>query len=473
MLSSVTSRPPTTTPSFLNKAVFAIHIAPRKGRLTLVMRKTYNVLLKLAADEWRTLPELKRESLLRDMSEKKLLTQKMQVSPAFTFGTKVGVIIKALQLDRKNTKLIYAALAELRACSVEWNMMHDGGEMTFISGLISEATHDIGGWVTWSYGLNLFEMLMQPSIYQPIDLELQTEFTRYSAQALYENAIRYSKMKSTGWKEERRWRELLSPDGKPTSESYRVWKSRTLKRAMDELNAAARCPITLTLEERTGLGGCNREIRFVIAMKSHAALFSETPIPHDKSLVTQLRDYGFDAKEVTKMLAAHDPDYVAGNLAYVAAQLKRGTVKSVKAYINKALAQDYRNPQLKAATSAAVARKTKALAAESKLLDEEFHAFQAQRLRERFFALRESDQFAMLQRYTGETHLTAEVDEFIRSNGLKVLTAEGFLGRSVAGSFFTWLRAQQPPLLSTPEETDKYVFAGLRKQLDGPVAAKG
>lgn len=449
----------------LNKSVFAIHIAPRKGRLTLVMRKTYNVLLKLASDEWRTLPAAKRNELLLEMAEKKALTAKMQVSPAFTFATQVGTILKALDLDRKNTKLVYSALGELRACKVEWNMMHDGGEMTFISGLVSEATIAPGGVITWSYGLNLFELLMQPSIYQAIDLQLQTEFTRYSAQALYENAIRYSKMKSTGWKEEFRWRELLSSDGSPTGESYRVWKSRTLGRAIDELNAAARCPITLTLEERTGLDSRKRELRFNIASKRHTTLFAETPIPHEKKLVEQLRAYGFAANEITEMLASHDPDYVAGNLAYVESYLKRGTVRSLKAYVKKALAEDYRNPQLKASAKAAQTRKAKALSAESKQVDEEFREFQAARLRQKFSALTAHEQLLRLQTYAGENVLTPEVDQLIRDKGLAVFQAEGYLGRSLTGSFFAWLKLQQPGLLSTPEETDKYVFAGLRAQL--------
>lgn len=460
----------TPTPSFVQKAVFAIHIAPRKGRLTLVMRKVYNILLKLAADEWRTIPEVKRDALLKEMAEKKLLTHKMQISPAFTFGTKVGVILKALHLDRKNTELVYDALRDLRSCSVEWNMMHDGGEMTFISGMISEANFAPGGWINWSYGLNLFEMLMQPTVYQPIDLELQTEFTRYSAQALYENAIRYAKIKSTGWKEEARWRELLSSDGRATDEAYRGWKNRILKRAMDELNAAAGCPITLLLEERTGLGGRNRELRFMIELKSTTALFGETPIPHEKTLVAQLRDYGFGAQEITRMLAAYDPDYVVGNLAYVAAQLKRGAVKSVKAYITKALLVDYRNPQLKAAASASLARKTKALAAESKKLDQEFIEFQSTRLRERFSALLEVEQAALLHRFAGETQLTVEAYELLREKGLAVLSISNFIAKSVEGSFFAWLRQQTPPLLATPEETDKFVFAGLRKHSAGPAS---
>lgn len=429
------------------------------------MRKAYNVLLKLAADEWRTVPAANREQLLIGMAEKKSLTAKMQVSPAFTFSTRVGVILKALQLDRKNTTLIYEALPELRACKVEWNMMHDGGEMTFISGLLSEVTIAPGGIITWSYGLNLFEMLMQPSVYQAIDLQLQTEFTRYSAQALYENAIRYSKMKSTGWKEEFRWRELLSSDGSPTGESYRVWKSRTLGRAIDELNAAARCPVTLTLEERTGLDSRKRELRFSIAPKRHAALFAETPIPHEKKLVEQLRAYGFESKEIAEMLASHDPDYVAGNLAYVATHLERGTVRSLKAYIKKALAHDYRNPQLKASAKAAQTRRAKALSAESKQVDEEFREFQAARLRQKFSALAADEQFRRLQSYAGENVLAPEVDQLIRQKGLAVFQAEGYLGRSITGSFFAWLKLQQPALLSTPEETDKYVFAGLRSQL--------
>jgi hypothetical protein len=446
----------------LNKAVVALHIAPRKGRLTLVMRKTYNVLLKLASDEWRTLPQTERARLILEMAEKKTLTPKMQVSPAFTFATQVGVILKALHLDRKNTKLIYAGLSELRSCKVEWNMMHDGGEMTFISGMLSEATIAPGGLITWSYGLNLFEMLMQPAVYQAIDLQLQTEFTRYSAQALYENAIRYSKMKSTGWKPELRWRELLSSDGSPTHESYRIWKSRTLARAIAEMNAAARCPITLTLEERTGLDCRKRELRFVIAPKPHQALFSETPIPHEKQLVAQLQAFGFDSKEIEDMLANHDPDYVAENLAYVAAQRERGMVRSLKAYIKKALAEDYRNPQLKAASAVAKIRKAKAIDAEATRLDDEFHEFQATRLREKFFALPRAEQLVRLHIYAGEKKLAADVEQLIRDEGLEVFHLDNYLGRSITGTFFAWLKLQQPALLSSPEETDKHAFAAVR-----------
>lgn len=454
---------------FLNKAVFAIHIAPRIGRLTIVMRKTYNVLLKLAWEEWAKNPVEIRQRLMSEMHEKHKLTAKMSVSPAFTFSTKVGVILKALQLDRKNTKLIYAALDGLRTCKVEWNLMLDGGEMTFISGMLSEATISKGGAVTWSYGLNLFEMLLHPKVYQAIDLQLQTEFTRYASQALYENAIRYSNLNSTGWKDEEKWRQLLSSDGSPTKESYRSWKSRTLKSAMAELNVAVRCPITVKLEDKTGLDG-KRQLRFILAEKPHGTLFPETPIPHDKKLLASLAGLGFNPAEIKELLENYDPDYVLGNLAYVEAKIAEGSVKSSKAYLTKALKEDFRTASAKAAKQAVVAKEIRNAAAESAQIAEAFTKFQTDRLHQKFEALGKSAQLNYFDEFMAQGVVSnPEVLKVLESAGVEaIFDPRSVAERSAAGSFYVWLRAHQRPMLTEPDELDRHVFAKVHWKVATP-----
>jgi hypothetical protein len=471
---AIASTSRTTSGIRINKAVQAIHIAPRKGHLTLVMRKLYNVLLKLAGDRWRKMKLEDRERLLQEMREKATLAEGLEVSPAFTFRCKLSEITRELGYDRRNAKIIYSSLRELRACEVQWNMMLDGGEETFISGLLSEATIARGGAISWSYGINLFEMLLDPRRYQEIDLALQKELRSYAALALYENTIRYAKVGSTGFKSIAQWRELLSADGRVALESTTVWKKRLLKPAIEELHAASQSFITLTFEEQKGERGKVLALRFKVHLKPIESMFEFTPISHDQKLVAQLRDMQLTQAQLSEVLSQHEPAYILGNLDYVKKMAKRGGVTNLRAYVLEALSKDFRPQDVKAAEQMALVRKEQALAEESKQLESDFAEFQAKRLREKFMALSPEEQRARFYAFIDSKVVTQpELLRLIEENGLEVLQARTVNERSVNGSFFTWLRTQHPPLLTTHKETDKYVFAGMRRANKDPKPETG
>lgn len=451
------------------KAVQAIHISPKKGRLTLVMRRVYNVLLKFAGDKWKTLSADERSRFIMEMRSKSEISPGMYLSPAFTFSCRCADILKAMEVARNNAKIVHEALRDLRNCEVMWNMMRDGGDEMFISGLLSEVTIARGGAITWTYGVKMFEFLVDPKIYQRIDLELQHELRSYSALALYENTARYSQVGSTGFKPVSQWRALLSVDGEETLESYGDWLRRVVKKGMKELEFASRCDITLELEALRGSSGRIDFLKFHVSKKKARSLFKVTPLGPDQKLVQILSGAGFEKAEIETLMVEYEPSRIEGNVEYVMKRIARGDkIVDSKAYVVTAIRENYCNQRL--AGSNPVHKKTKEnnievadVLAETKQLRADFERFQSEQMKDHFFSLSDSRRHNYFNEFVADFK-TDEPDtkKALADNGINVLTPQSIAERSVAGSFWGWMKMRGDSLLVGPEETDILVFAALR-----------
>jgi len=446
-----------------HKAVQAIHISPNKGNLTLVMRKVYNVLLKFSGDKWKDIPIVDRARFIEEMKSKTEVTSGMHVSPAFTFTCKGSEVLKAIGTARNHAPMLYESLKNLRACEVNWNMMRDGGEETFVGGLLSEVSIIRGGTISWTYGVRLFELLVNPKLYQRIDLALQQELRSYAALALYENSYRYIQVGSTGWRPVTQWRALLSVSGHLTYESYTDWKRFVLNPAMRELEYAPLCDINLELEEKRGDSNKIEFIKFNVAKKVKLPLFETTPLGFDQSMVNALRSFDFKKSEIDAMMAKHEPSLIDSNLQYLNKQIAKGEkIRNKKGYLIKAIHENYaqQSSKPKKATPEQTQFRVQDGERRADSLRDSFQTFQMEQLKTKFFAQPESKQREQFDAFLqSKQEMSAGALAVLNEKGFDVLEPKNMNERSAAGSFWVWRREQRPALLTASIETDILVFA--------------
>ena len=193
--------------SILKKHIGAIQIS---GRLTLLQRKVFNVLLLNAYSD---LPE-KEE-----------------------FSISTAALASMAGFDSHNTAKLKSSFRALARTSVEWNILEgEAGEQWTTSSLLADATvikHQ--GVCCYSYSRRLKEKLYHPDIYARINLTIQRQFSSAHGLVLYENCARFRNVHTTGWLSLESWRKLfgIQPHQYP---EFKAFSRRVLKTAVDEVN---------------------------------------------------------------------------------------------------------------------------------------------------------------------------------------------------------------------------------------------
>ena len=137
-------------PLELKKAVEAIFIRPMQGsKITLVMRKAYNVLLQRAQE---------------------------QGQEVVTYRVPLSEIIRDIHYDSHDYELLKQYLRRLNATQVEWDLLTEGGKKRWgVSTMLSEA-EIVDRHLEFSFAPKIKKRLLDPAIYHRIDLRLQTRF---------------------------------------------------------------------------------------------------------------------------------------------------------------------------------------------------------------------------------------------------------------------------------------------------------
>jgi plasmid replication initiation protein len=231
----------------LKKANEVIHIS---NKLSLLERKLFNSLL------WSAYPDLLKKSKHR-ISRKEL-------------GKLVG-------FDSNDTRLLKEALRKLRETEIEWVTMSGSNEDWTTSGFIASGRLTKGA-CEYSFSAHLTELLHHPKFYTRFFLEVQRKLSSYQALALYENTARFKRVKSTGWVDVDTWRELLGVADMPSYSNFKVFNSRVIKRAVQDINKFS--DISLIPEYKREARRITK-IRFKIKRNSQPNLFGEPPEDDD------------------------------------------------------------------------------------------------------------------------------------------------------------------------------------------------
>lgn len=429
------------------KAVEAVHIVPRKGKLTLVMRKMFNVLIYHAVEQVRR----RREK------------------PGGWFEIHITDLARLLGYNSRDYGLLKNSLRELNACQVEWNVLGDGGRKWGVSSLVPFVEIQQGSTdeeitnscvLRFSFGEAdkfTYKTLLNPEVYARINLKIQSLFRSSYSLALYENCIRYRGVSRTGRKSVRMWRELICGQEAGVYPEFKEFNRSVLQRALAEINSNPELVVELEMVVYRR-GRTVEDLEFLIREKRQGSLALDTSTPMlDEKIVARLAKLGFTRSEVDELLIRYEQDYLLGNLDYVeergAKQQQLGKIESMKGYFISALKRDFRDDNVKRLGPKKQPKKNDAAPDPLAAIERDFEAFRTKRAREVFDALREQEQQAVVDRFL-ETNQSNEylLAEFRKTKLKKPI---------VANTFFAWLKIQ-PGVLTKAEETDKLSYAAFK-----------
>ena len=329
----------------LRKAVEAIAIQPKSGKITLLTRKLFNVLLAVAqqADE-----------------------------SGDTYRALLSDIVANSAFDSNDTALVKEHLRRMVSVQVEWSTgtsSQKPGRKWGISTLIADAeiledptTRRV--WVEFSFAPKIKKKLLDPVQYARLSLQFQSQLRSSAGLALYEICVRYltnpshlTMRETWEW-----WRPILSgtPDteaGDEAKREYKYFKRDYLRPAIAEVNAVTNIFVEL-IEHREGRRVA--EIQFRVTERKQPMLaLDEHPNVFDSTLVDRMVKIGIPLKEAQTLYADSEENRIRAALQMTEQRMRSTSlppVRSAPALFKDALKKGYA-PPVEALPSVAVARR--------------------------------------------------------------------------------------------------------------------
>ncbi|ALL68164.1 Replication protein [Paraburkholderia caribensis MBA4] len=317
----------------LRKAVEAIAIQPKSGKITLLTRKLFNVLLTVAqqADE-----------------------------SGDTYRALLSDIVANSAFDSNDTALVKEHLRRMVSVQVEWSQgtsSQKPGRKWGISTLIADAeiledptTRRV--WVEFSFAPKIKKKLLDPVQYARLSLQFQSQLRSSAGLALYEICVRYLTNPShltmrEAWEW---WRPILSgtPDteaGDEAKREYKYFKRDYLRPAIAEVNAVTNIFVEL-IEHREGRRVA--EIQFRVTERKQPMLaLDEHPNVFDSTLVDRMVKIGIPLKEAQTLYADSEENRIRAALQMTEQRMRSTTlppVRSAPALFKDALKKGYAPP---------------------------------------------------------------------------------------------------------------------------------
>ena len=300
----------------LRKAVEAIAIQPKSGKITLLTRKLFNVLLAVAqqADE-----------------------------SGDTYRALLSDIVANSAFDSNDTALVKEHLRRMVSVQVEWSTgtsSQKPGRKWGISTLIADAeiledpaTRRV--WVEFSFAPKIKKKLLDPVQYARLSLQFQSQLRSSAGLALYEICVRYLTnpshlpMRET-WEW---WRPILSgtPDteaGDEAKREYKYFKRDYLRPAIAEVNAVTNIFVEL-IEHREGRRVA--EIQFRVTERKQPMLaLDEHPNVFDSTLVDRMVKIGIPLKDAQTLYADSEENRIRAALQMTEQRMRSTSLPPVR-----------------------------------------------------------------------------------------------------------------------------------------------
>ena len=304
-------------PLELKKAVEAIFIRPMQGsKITLVMRKAYNVLLQRAQE---------------------------QGQEVVTYRVPLSEIIRDIHYDSHDYELLKQYLRRLNATQVEWDLLTEEGKKRWgVSTMLSEA-EIVDRHLEFSFAPKIKKRLLDPAIYHRIDLRLQTRFRSNYALALFEACGRYINNPSgvTAKLSWTTWRSILCGEDSEHYNEFKYFNRDVLKRAIKEVNAVSDIEIELRITKESGKV---TDLQFGVQRKKQKGLDLDDPNLIDSRLFQDMIKLGLSKTEAMELWSEHEEAEIAATLELVQKRAKRAGLAKVEnpgAYFRNALKKGY------------------------------------------------------------------------------------------------------------------------------------
>lgn len=303
----------------------AIAIRPKRGKLTLLSRRIYNVLLYHAQQQGVGQP---KHSIF--LSE----------------------LIDDARFNSHNTELLKTHIRDMQATTVEWYTSGAGRQRWTSTQLIGWVEIEEPGRgspckITWSFPEPIRDKLLVPAQYTRILLEMSSHMRSHAAAVLYELGARYltSPGRVTAREDVIWWASVLTGRSDIEKVDYRILHRDTIKKALAELDALCDTFRMEVIEHRRGRKV--EELQFRVIEKpqgSLAGLRDSARNTFDLALVERVMKLGFKRADAQDLYAATDEGALRAAVEHVEQRLASTALPKIQspiAYLKDALRKQY------------------------------------------------------------------------------------------------------------------------------------
>lgn len=402
----------------VSKANEAIAIRPKRGKLTLLSRRIYNVFLYHA----------QRQGV--DKPQYQLL---------------LSELIDDARFSSNNTELLKSHIRDMQATTIEWHTSSGQARQWTSTQLLGTVVIDEPGrgqacTITWSYPEPIRERLVRPAQYTRVLLEISSQMRSYAASVLYELGARYltSPGRLTMREDVIWWASVLTGRSDITKVDYRILHRDTIKKALVELDTLSEDFRLEVVEHKRGRKV--EELQFRVVPKPQASLEGlreSARNTFDLALVERVISLGFKRGDAQDLYAMTDEGVLRAAVEHVEQRLKSAALpplKSATAYLRDALKRQYAGAgQGGAAASEAATPPAPSMAEKLQRLREEWDHHQAAQARVLFDEMPHAQRELHIVRFEQSRlpELAAPVAKAWRRDGVK--------SRIAASSFYRWL----------------------------------
>jgi len=420
------------------KANEAIAIRPKRGKLTLLSRRIYNVFLYHAQQQGVEKP---------------------------SYSILLSELIDDARFTSNNTELLKSHIRDMQATTIEWHT--SGGQArqwtsTQLLGpvIIDEPGRGQACTITWTYPEPIRDRLVKPAQYTRVLLEISSQMRSYAASVLYELGARYltSPGRLTMREDVIWWASVLTGRSDITSVDYRILHRDTIKKALAELDTLCEDFRLEIVEHKRGRKV--EELQFRVVPKPQASLAGlreNAKNVFDLQLVERVIAIGIKRADAQDLYATTDEGVLRATVDHVEQRTKSQSLpplKSPAAYLRDALKKQYAGEgEGSPERSAAPAPPRLGIDERMQRLREEWQHHQTTEARSLFEEMPDHQKAEHVTRFEAERliDLASPIAKAWRRDGVK--------SRIAASSFFRWLASTMWPGEVTAKELLEFAMA--------------
>lgn len=277
-------------PDLLRKAVQAIHIAPKSGKIGLQQRKMFSSLIKNA---------LRQEAF----------------EPGRTsFSISLASLSHESGLNSNNTKYVKDTVNSLISTVVNWDYLAaDRSTVWKASGLLAGAELEQSV-LKYSFSDQIRSELLNPEIYALIDMRIAREFRRSHSLALWENTVRYEGIGITAKIPLPKFRDLILGQDKASQsyKEYKLFKSKVLVPCIQEVNEVSDHTLEL-IEHKSGRSV--EAVQFKVTRKQSTDTVEDGDVKNE-ALVEEVAKFGIPRSEARRLITQYGVQRIKAAIAY-------------------------------------------------------------------------------------------------------------------------------------------------------------
>jgi len=335
-------------------------------------------------------------------------------------------------------KQIYAVLEELFEKVFHWNVLNEDSTVVYKSKahfltMLGDGQNHKTGWVCFSMDPTILSMVLEPSTWATLSMEVLRSLPNKCAHALYTNTYRYinTDKKVTAQLSLETWIDLLvgssryvktEADGRVTI-NYKDFKRYVLVPAIEVINAHPALNYALQLHERKS-GSKVVALQFSFVKKQQSSL--DLPISWGEDIISVLRSMGFSDEDISNMSQAHNQVELAEALSRMSEAEKHikesgRKISSRRSYFAGILNNVHKEFEpsaeaIKMAEAANLKAAEEEIERRKTLAETRFKEHQAERYAQAFFELEEQERDELIKAFTeSSSGKNIVADRFIKS----------------------------------------------------------